>query len=73
MDDPFNINVSSLAQYLFVVRGCKEGRDVANWLEAESELKCRISEEDISRAISEAPKQNLVRLLSAINGCSEPN
>jgi Zn ribbon nucleic-acid-binding protein len=28
-----------LAFYLFVCRGCKEGRALDNWLEAETQLK----------------------------------
>jgi DUF2934 family protein len=38
-ESPFYQNVQTLAQYLYVMRGCKEGKDLDNWLEAEAQLR----------------------------------
>jgi hypothetical protein len=35
----FSQNVKTLAEYLYVVRGCRPGRDLDNWIEAETRLK----------------------------------
>lgn len=38
----FHQTVNELAHYLYVLRGCKEGHDVDNWIEAETQLKSRL-------------------------------
>jgi hypothetical protein len=35
----FHQAVTQLAHYIYVMRGCKEGRDLNNWIEAETQLK----------------------------------
>jgi len=35
----FHENIKTLAHYLFVARGCQEGRALNNWIEAEAQLK----------------------------------
>jgi hypothetical protein len=37
-ESPFYQNVQTLAHYLYVMRGCKEGEALDNWLEAEAQL-----------------------------------
>ena len=38
-ESPFYQNVQTLAHYLYVMRGCKEGESLENWLEAEAQLR----------------------------------
>jgi len=35
----FTKNVRSLAHYLYVLRGCPEGRTLVHWIEAETQLR----------------------------------
>jgi len=42
----FHQKVSELAYYLFVLRGCKEGNDFNNWIEAEARLKQQMAMSD---------------------------
>jgi hypothetical protein len=35
----FQENIKALAQYLYVLRGCPEGRALDHWIEAERQLK----------------------------------
>jgi hypothetical protein len=47
----FRQNIRTLAHYLYVLRGCKKGRAVENWLEAENKLKrCLDSDKDEPKA-----------------------
>ena len=39
----FHQTIAQLAYYLYVLRGCKEGRDMNNWIEAETQLKSRVA------------------------------
>ena len=50
-ESPFYQNVQTLAQYLYVMRGCKEGGDLDNWLEAEAQLQ-RYSGIDVPRDLT---------------------
>ena len=43
----FYQTVEQLAHYLYVLRGCQEGRDLNDWIEAETELKNRLWSEEI--------------------------
>ncbi len=42
----FHQTVNELAHYLYVLRGCKEGHDVDNWIEAETQLKSRLADNE---------------------------
>jgi hypothetical protein len=42
----FHQTVNELAHYLYVLRGCKEGHDVDNWIEAETQLKSRVADNE---------------------------
>ena len=39
----FHQTIAQLAYYLYVLRGCKEGRDMNNWIEEETQLKSRVA------------------------------
>jgi hypothetical protein len=39
LESSFHQSVRTLAQYLYVMRGCKEGTALNNWLEAEAQLQ----------------------------------
>jgi hypothetical protein len=38
MESPLHQTVAQLAYYFYVLRGCREGRDLNNWIEAERRL-----------------------------------
>jgi len=41
----FRENVKTLAYYLYVARGCHEGRAFEHWIEAEKQLKILLASE----------------------------
>jgi hypothetical protein len=49
LEAAFRANVRTLANYLYVLRGCKSGRDVKDWKEAEKQLEGYLKTTDKER------------------------
>jgi hypothetical protein len=47
LDELFRNNVRTLANYLYVLRGCRKGHDFENWTEAEKQLAEYLSPDDM--------------------------
>jgi hypothetical protein len=64
-------NVQTLAQYLWVVRGCRAGEDERNWFDVENRLKRCLFDDRVEKIILNAPRERIDSLLTAIEGKSD--